>query len=498
MKFNKLDVPYQWEEYWTKYPHGYTIFEALCSWLTEVNDMVDNINDINKYISEFEDRWQGEMKTEVKKLLSEWKNDGILEQLLIEVYGERLNDLGNNIKNHETIQEAVNKGGKVIIPSGVYIIDRPIFIDSNDLELVGIGDVVIKKSSSFVGDTLIRSIGDERVNVPGTLRGVSIKNIRLDGVDNTVDGVKISGFGRGCYIEDIEISNCLNAISLKDSWSFRVVGNNINNCVKGIHLEGAINAISVFCNTVRNSKHGIFAENLRGSSVISNTFELNEINCEISGSGNTITGNYFELPTGDSVVFGSNTAGFVNNVVQGNFFNNVGGKKAAIRLKSARDNEFGVNRMINVIFQYYMDVDSEVINNHFINSDPNITIFRIGDTSFGNGGGISGGNIVEQGGATIKNTLETGVQGSLAEWRISVGSNDNWARFGKIASNDDDFRFFGDTTYRFSSYVKFDNRIGFFGAEPSVQRTIPASGTLEERFESLVSSLVRYGLIKEV
>ena len=44
MKFNYMDVPYQWRDEFTKYPHGYTIFEALCNWTKQVNDMVDHVN----------------------------------------------------------------------------------------------------------------------------------------------------------------------------------------------------------------------------------------------------------------------------------------------------------------------------------------------------------------------------------------------------------------------------------------------------------------------
>lgn len=44
VRFNKLDVPYQWRDEFTKYPHGYTIFEALCKWAGQVDDMVDEFN----------------------------------------------------------------------------------------------------------------------------------------------------------------------------------------------------------------------------------------------------------------------------------------------------------------------------------------------------------------------------------------------------------------------------------------------------------------------
>ncbi len=108
MKFNKLDVPYQWKEYFTKYPHGYTIFEALCNWTKQVDDMVDNVNDWNKYLDEFVNNFKFELREEVTKTLTEWKNDGVLDDIIglaldnikatVEGFENRVVDVEQNIK----------------------------------------------------------------------------------------------------------------------------------------------------------------------------------------------------------------------------------------------------------------------------------------------------------------------------------------------------------------------------------------------------------------
>ena len=108
MKFNKLDVPYQWKEYFTKYPHGYTIFEALCNWTKQVDDMVDNINDWNNYLDEFVNNFKFELREEVTKTLTEWKNDGVLDDIIglaldnikatVEGIENRVVDVEQNIK----------------------------------------------------------------------------------------------------------------------------------------------------------------------------------------------------------------------------------------------------------------------------------------------------------------------------------------------------------------------------------------------------------------
>src|SRR5699024_5327712 len=43
--FKHLHVPEGWEQYWSKYPNGYSILEALINWTSQVNSMVDRVND---------------------------------------------------------------------------------------------------------------------------------------------------------------------------------------------------------------------------------------------------------------------------------------------------------------------------------------------------------------------------------------------------------------------------------------------------------------------
>lgn len=74
-KFPHLDVPYQWEEYWTKYPHGYTIFEALCNWVTQVDLMVD---EFNKLVD-------GAIDEQVRRAINDMALSGKLGELIQEL-----------------------------------------------------------------------------------------------------------------------------------------------------------------------------------------------------------------------------------------------------------------------------------------------------------------------------------------------------------------------------------------------------------------------------
>lgn len=42
--YKKLHIPDHWEHYWSKYPNGYTLLEALISWTSQVNDMIVSYN----------------------------------------------------------------------------------------------------------------------------------------------------------------------------------------------------------------------------------------------------------------------------------------------------------------------------------------------------------------------------------------------------------------------------------------------------------------------
>ena len=88
-KFNHLNVPDQWNHYWSRYPQGYTILEALISWVSQVDSMVDNQNKLNgnveqfrNEIDEFVGRFDERLQTEVTQTLNDWQNSGFLEVVI--------------------------------------------------------------------------------------------------------------------------------------------------------------------------------------------------------------------------------------------------------------------------------------------------------------------------------------------------------------------------------------------------------------------------------
>lgn len=141
MKFGKLEIPHQWKEYFTKYPHGYTIFEALCNWTKQVDGMVDNQNTWTDYLDNFVKNFAFELQEEVKKTIMKWQNEGVLDGIIESALNTELDNVKTqlaqiaiNVKNHGAkgdgvtddtlaIQSAIDTGGTILIPKGTYMIN---------------------------------------------------------------------------------------------------------------------------------------------------------------------------------------------------------------------------------------------------------------------------------------------------------------------------------------------------------------------------------------
>ena len=167
MKFNYIDVPHQWKDEFTKYPHGYTIFEALCKWTKQVDEMVDNANNWNDYLDNFDENFEFELHEEVQNTITRWQSEGLLEDIITSalttelddvketvdtltaentIINDRISILRKNIKMYgvkgdgitddtEQIQSALSDGGYFYFPDGDYVITETIHItNSVDIE----------------------------------------------------------------------------------------------------------------------------------------------------------------------------------------------------------------------------------------------------------------------------------------------------------------------------------------------------------------------------
>lgn len=246
MKFNHLNVPDQWQHYWTKYPEGYTILEALISWVSQVDDMVDNVNGWNTYLDDFVNTFDSELQEKVVTVLKGWQESGFLNVVIAEGLQWQLDDyIETNEQNLLTINEklahntndlntksinvkypplpligakgdgiaddsavinallaqlATNGGGVAFIPTGNFLINSSIIIP-NRVTLKGSG----RGNNTGNGATNIIKDGDfEGVWVQGD--GATVSDLSISGkTGNLNDGLYVTG--ARATVRNIEVYN---------------------------------------------------------------------------------------------------------------------------------------------------------------------------------------------------------------------------------------------------------------------------------------------------
>ncbi|MGL5549159.1 MAG: hypothetical protein ACRDD4_05650, partial [Culicoidibacterales bacterium] len=67
--YNHLKVPESWNSYFSKYPQGLTIMEALLDWVGQVDVMVDDLNNINLKLDEFYNTFETKLDRTVKEFI---------------------------------------------------------------------------------------------------------------------------------------------------------------------------------------------------------------------------------------------------------------------------------------------------------------------------------------------------------------------------------------------------------------------------------------------
>lgn len=185
MKFNHLKVPSHWQHYWTRHPEGYTIMEALISWVSQVDSMTDNINDWNVYLDEFVADFDTELQNTVTTILEEWNASGFLQELINTFTNERIDSVEDRTTSLEN--------GKV---------------DKNGVQQVTWANLAQDARENIAGDTTavvgVDSVGTENIidnAVTQRKTGWLVNNYNM----NLFDGVYRMGSVRagssGYYLE---------------------------------------------------------------------------------------------------------------------------------------------------------------------------------------------------------------------------------------------------------------------------------------------------------
>lgn len=162
-KFRHLDVPRQWTETFTKYPHGLTIFEALVDWTSQVDKMVDNVNDWNEYLDGFVDNFEFELQEEVKATISKWQDEGLLDDIISAALDTELDNVNTQmtesrkyeVYSENDLAEIVSVGGSTAVLKNNIVISEPVNLDRFSFEL-NLNGFTIKLSDDYEADHVFR------------------------------------------------------------------------------------------------------------------------------------------------------------------------------------------------------------------------------------------------------------------------------------------------------------------------------------------------------
>ena len=134
-RFNHLNVPSHWQHYWSKYPEGYTILEALLNWVKQVDDMVDSQNNLSdtvanyrKELDDFISRFDPKLQTQVTNVLSEWQSNGFLDIVIDEALQTEMDNLDTKVTdNLNTFDKDLQKNKNKIKITGTSLstLDAP-------------------------------------------------------------------------------------------------------------------------------------------------------------------------------------------------------------------------------------------------------------------------------------------------------------------------------------------------------------------------------------
>lgn len=231
-KFKPLNIPDGWEQYWSKYPNGYTIMEALIDWVSQTNDLSNNVNEWNNYLKNFVEQFDDNLKGEVIGTLSEWQNTGFLEVVISEAIQWELDDYkttneadkvlinqqltqtedhlnatyinakfppkGNGIKadgvtdDYEALQYLLDNYKYIQLPAGSIKTSQTLKLRGNQHIKGAFSGTIL--TSDVVNLTII--LGDNNVDETSSFSHSSIKDLYIDGFNKQggQTGLQIRGY----------------------------------------------------------------------------------------------------------------------------------------------------------------------------------------------------------------------------------------------------------------------------------------------------------------
>lgn len=298
-RFTDVKLPPTWESWFTDYPEGYTILEALMGWIRYLNSMKDNLNDINNIVEHFLE-WARDLLTdEARSVLEEWKNSGLLKQLLNEVVEEWFAEVKENhyvlrpsgdttgVADRTNIQEALNEHRHVVLYRGEFYLSSPLEM-ATGMKLTGKG--IASTNVHMVNDQpFIRSLTKSHDHIE-----VGHMRVVCDTPNKTATCIMLLDNGTGTigprysWFHDLYIRDFNRGLHVQDLWCTRFDRLRVTGCNEGLRIDKSGNNISVTDSEFTHGQVGIIAEPSTGGTFLNGiyikncNFEQNKDTCLVA------------------------------------------------------------------------------------------------------------------------------------------------------------------------------------------------------------------------
>lgn len=305
-RFHHLYVPDQWRHYWTKYPEGYTILEALLNWVRQVDNMVDNQNQLNinvenmrEELDEFLKQFDDNLADEVIKVLSEWQASGFLDIVIDhalqtqidkveaelpfkadkKAFGVFIKDfpkLEGEIDDTPRLQRAIDKahenynnpafgyatgGVPLFLEAETYVISGTgVYIKSGvEIRGQGIGSTILNGEGMVFDGTNRYSVINRLYDSQNQLHNAGVFDLDVRANTN-VGGIRFYHATLNCMIERVRVKSGYVGIQVGESWTVKVRDCQLIENLTGINASN-IHASIIEGNRIEHSNTGVYVKN---------------------------------------------------------------------------------------------------------------------------------------------------------------------------------------------------------------------------------------------
>lgn len=249
--FKHLNVPDHWQHYWSKYPHGYTIMEALISWVSQVDQMTDNLNSWNTYLDQFVSTFDTKLQGTVREMVQELYDSGKLAELTADVIAavqDQIEEIDDRLTTQleETTTDIVDRGINVrkfgAVGDGVTD-DSQAIQEANDYCLEH-GLMMFSNSKHFLAESVTINCNANLENATFLFDGRQDKSVKIVSYDELPDDVRVTSKKiRLPFIKNINFTDTgypsleQTAVYIRGLSRSKVHFNEIWGFKTGVHLE---------------------------------------------------------------------------------------------------------------------------------------------------------------------------------------------------------------------------------------------------------------------